>query len=271
MSRAKGRSKQKSNRYSGRSSEGEREAHKAWVYGYHAIKQIFESSPTRVLQILIQSGRDDERSNDLYKRAREHQTTLARRSRDELDAQFPDANHQGFVAEIEPAKVQNESFLESLLVETEKPFLLILDQIQDPHNLGAILRSAAASGVDAVIAPLRQACGLTGAARKVAVGAAEIVPYVQVTNLSRTMKFLQEQGVFIIGLAGEAESELFDSQEAGSLAIVMGNEAKGLRRLTRENCDELIKIPMSGAMESLNVSVAAGVCVFHFAKLRRNI
>ena len=265
MSRSKGRSRQKTIRQSG---GGERESLKAWMYGFHAIKQLFDSSPKRIQGLQVQSGRDDERSNELYKLAREHQISIARVSRDDLDKQFPDANHQGFVAEIEPAKVQNESFLEALLVENEKPFLVILDQIQDPHNLGAILRSAAASGVDAVIAPLRQACGLTGSARKVAVGAAEIVPYVQVTNLVRTMKFLQEQGVFIVGLAGEASADLYDSNESGALAIVMGNEAKGMRRLTRENCDELIKIPMAGAIESLNVSVATGICVFHYARQR---
>lgn len=269
MSRSKGRSKQKNKRHSGRDHGGnEREAHKAWVYGFHAIKQILDSSPLRVLQITVQSGRDDERTKTLYSLARAHDISIKRAPRDELDKRFSDANHQGFVAEIEPAKVQNESFLETLLVKNENPFLVILDQIQDPHNLGAILRSAAASGADAVIAPLRQACGLTGSARKVAVGAAEIIPYVQVTNLSRTMKFLQEQGVHIVGLAGEATVSLYESNESGPLAIVMGNEAKGMRRLTRENCDQLIKIPMSGAIESLNVSVATGICLFHFAKNR---
>jgi 23S rRNA (guanosine2251-2'-O)-methyltransferase len=269
MSRSKGRSRQKQSRQSGRKvSDGEREAHPAWVYGYHAIMQLLDATPPRIKQILIQSGRDDERANELYKLARQNNLSVNRVTRDELEGKFPDANHQGFVAEIEPAKVQNEGFLEALLVSNSNPFLLILDQVQDPHNLGAILRSAAASGIDAVIAPLRQACGLTGAARKVAVGAAEIVPYVQVTNLSRTMKFLQEQGVFIVGLAGEAQNNLFDSKETGPLAIAMGNEAKGLRRLTREHCDALIKIPMSGAIESLNVSVATGICVFHYAEQR---
>ncbi|NNC98423.1 MAG: 23S rRNA (guanosine(2251)-2'-O)-methyltransferase RlmB, partial [Gammaproteobacteria bacterium] len=122
---------------------------------------------------------------------------------------------------------------------------------------------------DAVITPSRNSCGLTGAVRKVAVGAAELVPYVQVTNLARTIRMLQENGVFVIGLAGEAESDLFESTESGSLAIVMGNEAKGMRRLTREHCDQLIKIPMAGAVESLNVSVATGICLFHFANLRQ--
>jgi len=272
MSRSKGRSrgnsrgrdKQKNNRHEASDSH----QNKGIVYGYHAIKQLLETSPARVLEVSLQTGRKDERSQTLENLLHQHSVEIRRVRREELDAKFPDVNHQGFVAEISPAKVENESFLENLLVNNENPLLLILDQVQDPHNLGAILRSAAAAGVDAVIAPIRNACGLTAAVRKVAVGAAEIVPYVQVTNLARTMRFMQEQGVFVIGLAGEAEHDMYQAEHTGSLAIVMGNEAKGLRRLTREHCDELIKIPMVGAIESLNVSVATGICIFHYAKLR---
>jgi len=260
---SRGRNKQKNKR----NDSTESVQQKSMVYGYHAIKQLLDSSPGRVLEVSLQTGRKDERSQTLENLLHQYAVEVKRVPRDELDAKFPDANHQGFVAEISPAKVENESFLENLLVNKDKPFLLVLDQVQDPHNLGAILRSAAAAGVDAVIAPLRNACGLTGAVRKVAVGAAEIVPYVQVTNLARTIRFMQEQGVFVIGLAGEAESDIYQVEHQGSLAIVMGNEAKGLRRLTREHCDQLIKIPMAGAIESLNVSVATGITVFHFSRL----
>ncbi len=262
---SRGRNKQNNNR---NSEDSESIQQKSMVYGYHAIKQLLESSPSRVLEVSLQTGRKDERSQILENLLHEHSIEIKRAQREELDAKFADVNHQGFVAEISPAKVENEGFLENLLVNNEKPFLLILDQVQDPHNLGAILRSAAAAGVDAVIAPLRNACGLTGAVRKVAVGAAEIVPYIQVTNLARTIRFLQEQGVYVIGLAGEAPIDMYQAEHTGSLAIVMGNEAKGLRRLTREHCDQLIKIPMAGAIESLNVSVASGICVFHYARLR---
>lgn len=262
---SRGRNKQNNNR---NSEYAETEQQKSMVYGYHAIKQLLETHPDRVLEVSLQTGRKDERSQTLENLLHEHSIEIRRAQREELDAKFPDANHQGFVAEISPAKVENESFLENLLVKNEKPFIVVLDQVQDPHNLGAILRSAAAAGVDAVIAPLRNACGLTAAVRKVAVGAAEIVPYVQVTNLARTLRFMQEQGVFVIGLDGEADSDMYDADHNGPLAIVMGNEAKGLRRLTREHCDQLIKIPMAGAIESLNVSVATGICVFHYAKLR---
>ncbi len=262
---SRGRSKQNNNR----NSEHAETAHqKSMVYGYHAIKQLLESHPERVFEVSLQTGRKDERSQTLENLLHQHSIEIRRAHREELDAKFPDANHQGFVAEIKPAKVENESFLENLLVNIDSPFLVVLDQVQDPHNLGAILRSAAAAGVDAVIAPLRNACGLTGAVRKVAVGAAEIVPYVQVTNLARTLRFMQEHGVFVIGLDGEAEVDMYEAEHTGSLAIVMGNEAKGLRRLTREHCDQLIKIPMAGAIESLNVSVATGICVFNYAKLR---
>jgi len=267
MSRSKGRHNKKSDKHR-KSDKSENEMSSTWIYGFHAIKQLLENSPGRVLQILIQTGRDDERSNILYQLSRDSNIEIKRISNKELDAKFHNANHQGFVAEIEPAKVQNETFLENLLIDNDKPFLLILDQIQDPHNLGAILRSAAAAGVDAVIAPNRNACGLTGAVRKVAVGAAEIVPYVQVTNLARILRFLHEQGVYLVGLAGEASSSIFASEVTGALAVVMGNEAKGLRRLTGEHCDVLVKIPMSGAIESLNVSVATGISLFHYAGLR---
>ncbi|HGX92090.1 MAG TPA: 23S rRNA (guanosine(2251)-2'-O)-methyltransferase RlmB, partial [Candidatus Tenderia sp.] len=148
-------------------------------------------------------------------------------------------------------------------------FLLILDGVQDPHNLGACLRSADAAGVDAVIVPKDKAAGLTPVVRKVACGAAESVPFYQVTNLARTLRELQELGVWLVGAAGEADTTVYQADLKGSLAIVMGAEEKGLRRLTREHCDSLIKIPMAGTVESLNVSVATGICLFEAVRQRQ--
>ena len=163
---------------------------------------------------------------------------------------------------------------DDLLVMLEKlaapPFLLILDEINDPHNLGACLRTAAAAGVHAVVVPKDHSVSLTETVRRVACGGAEKVPFVRVTNLARTMKQLQEAGVWLVGAAGEASDNLFKTDLTGPLAIVMGSEGSGLRRLTRDNCDFLVSIPMSGAVESLNVSVATGICLFEALRQRQN-
>ena len=148
-------------------------------------------------------------------------------------------------------------------------FLLVLDGVQDPHNLGACLRTADAAGVDAVIAPKDRAAGLTPTVRKVACGAAESVSFIQVTNLARILKQLKDADVWIVGTAGEADAELYDIDLKGKLAIVMGAEEKGMRRLTRENCDQLVKLPMAGQVESMNVSVTTGICLFEAVRQRR--
>jgi len=152
---------------------------------------------------------------------------------------------------------------------TTPPFLLILDQVQDPHNLGACLRTADGAGVNAVIAPKDRSVGLTPAARTVACGAAEHVPYIQVTNLARFMDALKEEGIWLVGTASEAEQSLYDADLTGPLGIVMGSEGSGLRRLTRERCDFVVSFPLSGSVESLNVSVAAGICLYEAVRQRR--
>ena len=149
------------------------------------------------------------------------------------------------------------------------PFLLILDGVQDPHNLGACLRTADAAGVHAVIVPRDKACGLTSTVRKVACGAAETVPFVQVTNLTRTLKALQQAGIWIIGTDLDTTQSLYDSDLTGPLALVLGAEGKGLRRLTREACDSLVKLPMQGTVQSLNVSVSAGICLYEALRQRQ--
>ena len=175
--------------------------------------------------------------------------------------------HTDFTA---PAPVLDQDDLLAMLEKLkEPPFLLILDEINDPHNLGACLRTAAAAGVHAVIVPKDHSVSLTETVRRVACGAAEIVPFVQVTNLARTMKQLQEAGVWLVGAAGEVPDNLYNTDLTGSLALVMGSEGSGLRRLTRENCDFVVRIPISGAVESLNVSVATGICLFEAVRQRK--
>jgi len=270
MGRRNSKKKRDLKRENNRRSEPNNNPNIAYVYGLHALEQLLKRSPRRVHVIYVQKDRQDKRIQVIHQLAQENMIDFSFKKREELDKQFPHAVHQGVIAEISPAQVQNEQFLESLLVKKENPFLLILDQVQDPHNVGAILRSAAACGVDAVITPNRNACGLTGAVRKVAVGCAELIPFVQVTNLARLLRMLANEGVRIYGLAGEATKSLYDiTKDDSGVAIVMGNEAKGMRRLTREHCDELIYIPMQAAVESLNVSVATGVTLFHFKQVNQ--
>lgn len=187
-----------------------------------------------------------------------------------MDDKAESSQHQGIVARVKAAKVLNEQDLDVLLANTEQPFLLILDGVTDPHNLGACLRNADAAGVQGIIVPKDNSVGLTATVSKVACGAAETVPLFQVTNLARTMRHLQDKGVWIVGTAGEADCELYQADLKGPLAIAMGAEDKGLRRLSRESCDSLISIPMAGSVSSLNVSVATGVCLFEAVRQRRS-
>jgi len=162
----------------------------------------------------------------------------------------------------------NEKDLDEIIAREETPFLLVLDGITDPHNLGACLRSADAAGVHAIIVPKDKSAKLNGTARKVACGAAETVPLVQVTNLARTLREIKDAGVWVVGTAGETDTELFDANLTGPMAVVMGAEGDGMRRLTREHCDLLVKIPMAGSVSSLNVSVATGICLFEVLRQR---
>jgi 23S rRNA (guanosine2251-2'-O)-methyltransferase len=170
---------------------------------------------------------------------------------------------------VAPGPRLDESDLDRIVSERETPFVLILDCVQDPHNLGAILRSADGAGVDAVIAPKDKSVGITETVRRIAVGAAESVPFIQVTNLARTMKRLQELGVWLVGTSDRGKQMIYDVDLKGSIGIVMGAEGDGLRRLTEDTCDFLVKIPMAGKVECLNVSVATGVCLYEAVRQRR--
>ncbi len=240
----------------------------AVIYGVHAVAAALEQKGQVQVLLLEQRKRPNARLAELIDKARQAQVSLNYVSAEELDQLADGGRHQGVVARVAVAELPSdlEGYIEGL---DHAPFLLILDGVTDPHNLGACLRSADAAGVDAVIVPKDNAVGITPVVRKVACGAAETVPFFQVTNLARTLRFLQEQGVWLMGAAGEAESTVYEVDLKGPLALVMGAEEKGLRRLTREHCDRLIKIPMAGQVESLNVSVATGICLFEAVRQRR--
>ncbi|SEK96563.1 23S rRNA Gm-2251 2'-O-methyltransferase [Colwellia chukchiensis] len=244
------------------------------VFGIHAIQALIERAPERFIELWLLKGRADERLLPIINLARKYGISVQMANRKVLDEKSHGEQHQGVVARIKPSKVLTEADLDDLLVQAERkeqaPFLLILDGVTDPHNLGACLRNADAAGVQAIIVPKDNAARLTATVRKVAVGAAESVPLVQVTNLARTMKTLQQMGIWIVGTAGETDTSLFDVQLTGPMALVMGAEGKGMRRLTRENCDQLVKLPMAGSVSSLNVAVATGVCLFEIVR-QRNI
>ncbi|MCG6200020.1 23S rRNA (guanosine(2251)-2'-O)-methyltransferase RlmB [Psychromonas antarctica] len=240
------------------------------IYGMHAVDALLEKQPERVIEIYALKGRDDERLNTLLAKAREWGVSVQLMLRKSMDEKSEGEQHQGIIARVKAVKILTDNDLDPILDNLDKPpFLLILDGITDPHNLGACLRSADAAGVDAVIIPKDNSVSLTPVVRKVACGAAESVPLIHVTNLARTMRALQEKGVWIYGTAGEATQNIYDCKLSGAMALAMGAEDKGLRRLTREHCDELIKLPMAGAVSSLNVSVATGICLFEVVRQRR--
>ena len=239
------------------------------VYGLHAVQSLFAKSPERALELLVQKGRTDKRVNELVDLAREQGVAVRFVERSRLDAKT-DGVHQGIMARVSAARVYREEDLEDLLDALDgPPFLLILDGVTDPHNLGACLRTADAAGVHAVIVPKDKSASLNATASKVACGAAESVPLVQVTNLARTMEWLKDRGIWMTGTAGESSANIYQSDLKGSLALVMGAEGKGMRRLTRDLCDTLVFIPMAGSVSSLNVSVATGVCLFEAVRQRQ--
>jgi len=254
------------------------------IFGIHAVKSALnfcedshgDNSKTgtgKQLQnpvsiVYVDRSRKDNRINAIIELAKRKAVKVTLVQRKKLD-DMSNANHQGIIAMSKAPKVKSEQFLDDLLQDLEEPaFLLILDGVQDPHNLGACLRTADAAGVHAIIAPKDRSVSLTPTVRKVACGADQRVPLIQVTNLARTLKLLKSYQIWLIGTAGETQTSLFDTNLTGPMAIVMGTEGKGMRRLTRENCDTLVKIPMRGSVESLNVSVATGITLFEALRQR---
>lgn len=242
-----------------------------WLYGIHSVAAMLERHPERVLEIFVMDSREDERVNTLLKLAGKigvRPQFVPKKTLDHLVEEG--AVHQGIAIRYRPAAALNDGDLKQIIEQAKSSvFLLFLDSVTDPHNLGACLRCADAAGVHAVVTTRDKSAGLSPAVRKVAVGAAETVPFVQVTNLARTLEQVREMGVWVYGaaLAPTAKS-LYDTDLRGNLGLVMGAEGTGLRRLTQECCDGLVYIPMAGSVQSLNVSVATGVCLFEALRQR---
>jgi len=235
--------------------------------GFHAVTSRLRQRPGTIREIYVDAERRDARAKDLRELAKRLSVRVIAVDAKRLDGMAGGVRHQGVVAMAEP--VDMPKFIEDVLEELEEPpLLLVLDGVQDPHNLGACLRVADGAGAHAVIAPKDRSVGLTAAAIKVASGAAESVPYIVVTNLARTMRELKERGIWLIGADDEAPTSIYQAELEGAVAMVLGAEGEGLRRLTKDSCDLLVAIPMLGAVESLNVSVASGICLYE-ARRRR--
>ena len=239
------------------------------VSGIHSVRAALKHGSAGVSEVWLEPKRRDQRLQEVADLARKAGVDVRQVARDDLEGAAEGSRHQGVVAWVRVPAARSEKDLSGILDKAQGPsFLLILDGVQDPHNLGACLRSADAAGIHALIAPKDKAVGLTAVACKVASGAAQTIPYVQVTNLSRTIEGLKERGIWLVGTAGDAPSSLFETDLSGPLALAMGGEGKGLRRLTRERCDLLVRLPMLGTVESLNVSVATGICLFEALRQR---
>jgi 23S rRNA (guanosine2251-2'-O)-methyltransferase len=237
------------------------------VFGIHAVGALLQRAPQDVLELFVMKDRDDKRMQPLIQEARQNGVSVQFCNRKTLD-DMVGGQHQGIIAKARLQSSGSEADLAAIVAQHEKPFILVLDGVTDPHNLGAILRSADAAGVHAVVSPKDRSVKLTSVVRKVACGAAESVPFITITNLARTLRELQDAGVWVVGTAGETETTIYQADFKGPLAIVLGAEGEGLRRLTRETCDSLVKIPMFGSVSSLNVSVAAGICLFEAVRQR---
>lgn len=241
----------------------------SYLFGIHAITSILANDPARLKKIIVDGKRQDEKLQTILKLAQRFGVAIEYADKHRLEKLVGGVIHQGIVAEAKPKKSLTESDLESLLAKLEKPaFLLILDGVQDPHNLGACLRSADAAGVDAIIAPKDNSTSITAVTEKVACGAAESIPFIQVTNLARTIRDLKDKGIWCYGLSDKAEQSFYQSDLKGNVALVMGAEGKGIRQNVMKQCDILYSIPMQGSVSSLNVSVATGICLFEALRQR---
>ncbi|HDZ57014.1 MAG TPA: 23S rRNA (guanosine(2251)-2'-O)-methyltransferase RlmB [Pseudomonas xinjiangensis] len=243
---------------------------KEYVFGLHAVQALLDRAPKRVKRLYLLRGRIDGRAEAVVATAQQQDIAVERVAPEDIDKLAEGGVHQGVVAMVTPSQLWSEDMLTHLLDGLDTPpLLLVLDGVTDPHNLGACLRSADAAGAQAVIIPRDRAATLSPTVRKVACGAAETVPLVAVTNLARTLKQLQQRGLWVVGTAGEAEQLIYQVDLKVPSVIVMGAEGSGMRRLTREHCDYLAKLPMAGGVSSLNVSVAAGVCLFEAVRQRQ--
>ena len=241
-----------------------------WIAGINAVAAALEHDADNVREVLVEAGAKNPRIADIETEARRKDIDVRRVTQQALDGVAGGLRHQGVAARYAAAKTWDEKDLAELVEAADgKALVLVLDGVQDPHNLGACLRSAAAAGATAVVIPKDKAVQVTATVRKTSAGAADIVPVVRATNLARTLRELQKQGVWIHGLAGDAPATIHSLDLTGNVALVMGGEADGLRRLTREYCDHLARIPMPGEFESLNVSVATGIALFEAVRQRQ--
>ena len=248
---------------------------KQWIAGINAVSAAIEHDADNVREVLIEAGAKNPRLGEIESNARRFGIDVRRVNQQALAGVVGNLRHQGVVARYAAAKTWSEDDLQGLVEAAEgRALVLLLDGVQDPHNLGACLRSAAAAGATAVVIPKDKSVQVNATVRKTSAGAADSVPVVPVTNLARTMRDLQQLGVWLYGLAGEADASLYSIDLRGNVALVLGGEGDGLRRLTRENCDQLVRIPMpggdaDGGVESLNVSVATGVTLFEAVRQRQ--
>jgi 23S rRNA (guanosine2251-2'-O)-methyltransferase len=253
----------------GAGAAGVADSKRNFVYGLHAVNAVLERAPERLLELWIAQPRDDARTRELRDRAQALGMRVQSVSAEALAKLVGDVAHQGAVAAVRPLRAWDEhDLLQGLSQTAGDPLLLILDGVTDPHNLGACLRTADAAGAHAVLIPKDRAAAVDGVVRKVAAGAAEFVPVASVTNLARAIDLLKERGIWVVGTDGEAPQTLYAADLKRPLALVLGGEGTGMRRLTRERCDFVVRIPMAGQVESLNVSVAAGVALFEARRQR---
>jgi 23S rRNA (guanosine2251-2'-O)-methyltransferase len=236
------------------------------VFGFHAVLARLRADPKSVVEIFLDETRNDARGKDLVAIAERAGVRVMRVPTKRLDGFYGGGRHQGVVARVEVRNLADD--LNQILEQVKNPLLLVLDGVTDPHNLGACLRVANAAGAHAVIAPRDRAAGITPVVSKVASGAAENTPYFMVTNLARTLAEVKERNIWVVGADERADKTLYEADLPRSIAWVLGAEGEGMRRLTRESCDVLVRIPMRGEVQSLNVSVAAGICLFESVRRR---
>jgi 23S rRNA (guanosine2251-2'-O)-methyltransferase len=237
------------------------------LFGFHAVTVRMKTAPQSILELHVETQRRDARMRSFVERAREAGVKIVDSDSERLDKLAGASRHQGVVARVE-AVVMPHSLDEVIEAVEGPPLILFLDGITDPHNLGACLRVADAAGAHAIVAPKDNAAGINATVAKVASGAAETVPYIMVTNLARAMTEVKEHELMVVGTSDDAEQTLYDLDLTGPVAFVLGSEGDGMRQLTRKTCDRLVRIPMAGAVESLNVSVAAGVCLYEALRQR---
>jgi 23S rRNA (guanosine2251-2'-O)-methyltransferase len=240
----------------------------AQVYGLHAVRALLQRSARRVRRLVVDARRDDPRMREILQLAQQHDIRPERVDARQLAARLGQVSHQGVLAEVEPLPPWHEDELLDAVAAATDPLVLVLDGVQDPHNLGACLRTADACGALAVVVPKDRAAGMNATVRKVAAGAAETTPLATVTNLARTLRMLKEAGQWVVGADMHGQKLAFEADLTGSRAIVMGGEGEGLRELTRKSCDLLVRLPQAGSVESLNVSVACGMLLYESVRQR---